>query len=118
MVHGMDEMTLEVESEFKLLGSQAVDGIPIISNRKFQSKIRVATGEWAVVAGLMTDSDATTISGIPGLSTIPFLRKNDRNRSHGDTLIVLKPHLLSLPPTEQVTKPAWVGSETRPRPIL
>ena len=117
-VHGTDEITLEVESEFKLLGSQAVDGIPIISNRKFQSKVRVATGEWAVMAGLMTDSDATTISGIAGLSAIPVLRKNDRNRSHGETLIVLKPHLLGLPPTEQIMKAAWVGSETRPRPIL
>ena len=117
-VHGTDEMTLEVESEFKLLGSQAVDGIPIISNRKFQSKVRVGTGEWAVIAGLMTDSDATTISGIAGLSVVPVLRKNDHNRSHGETLIVLKPHLLSMPPTEQVIKAAWVGTETRPRPIL
>ena len=68
-VHGMDEVTLDVESEFKLLGSQSVDNIPIISNRKFQSKIRIQNGEWAILAGLMTDSDGITISGIAGVST-------------------------------------------------
>ena len=114
-VHGMDEMTLEVESEFKLLGSQAVDGIPIISNRKFQSKVRIRNGEWAVLSGLMTESESKTISGIAGLSVVPVLRNNKGNRNRGETLIVLKPHLLNLPPTEWITNAAWVGTETRPR---
>ncbi len=114
-VHGMDEMTLEVESEFKLLGSQTVDGIPVISNRKFQSKVRVRNGEWAILSGLMTESESKTISGIAGLSVVPVLRNNKGNRNRGETLIVLKPHLLNLPPTESVSKAAWVGTESRPR---
>ena len=117
-VHGLEATTLEVEAEFKLLGSQTVDNIPIISNRKFQSKIRLENGEWAVLAGLMSDSDAVTVSGIAGLSVIPVLRNNNRTRAHGETLIVLKPHLLNLPPTESVTEAAWVGTETKPRTAL
>ena len=34
--------------------------------------------------------------------------------SFSDTLLVLKPHLVSLPPWEYVTPPLWTGTETRP----
>jgi general secretion pathway protein D len=117
-VHGMDEVTLEVEAEFKLLGSTSIDNIPVISNRKFQSKARLMNGQWAVLAGLMNGSDARTVSGLAGLSVIPFLNNNTTTRSHTETLIILKPHLLNLPPMENVPKAAWVGTETRPRTAL
>jgi len=112
-IHGTDEVSLEVDAEFKLLGAGAVDGIPIISSRKYTSKVRLRTGEWAVLAGLMTKSETNTITGIPGLSLIPLLRSNTTSKEDGATLIVLKPHLLVLPPTEFPTWRAWSGSETR-----
>jgi general secretion pathway protein D len=117
-VHGPDEVSLDLEAEFKLLGSQAVDGIPVISNRKFQSKVRVREGEWAVLAGLMTDSEGRNISGIAGLTSIPFLHKDNKTKSHGETLVVLKPHILIQPPSELVTHAAWYGTETKPRTPL
>ena len=66
-IHGTDEVTLDVNAEFKLLGAASVDGIPVISSRKYESKTRVMTGEWAVLAGLMTSSEARTITGITHL---------------------------------------------------
>ena len=117
-IHGIDEVTLDINAEFKLLGAAAVDGIPIISSRKYESKTRVMTGEWAVLAGLMTSSEARTITGIPILSVIPLLRKNDVNTDHGETLIVLKPHLLILPPSETATWRAWSGTETKLPTVL
>jgi type II secretory pathway component HofQ len=116
--HGTEDVTLEVEAEFKLLGSTSVDNIPVISNRKFQSKVRLIDGEWAVLAGLLNGSEAKTVSGLAGLSVIPFLNNNNTTLSHTETLIVLKPHLLSVPPTESITREAWVGTETRPRTAL
>jgi hypothetical protein len=71
------------------------------------------TGQWAVLAGLMTASEARTITGIPILSLIPLLRSNKVNTEYGQTLIVLKPHLLVLPPTESATWRAWCGTETK-----
>jgi general secretion pathway protein D len=114
-VHGMDELSLDVSAEYKLLGSTSVDGIPVIVNTKFESKVRLTQGQWAVLTGLMTASDARTISGIPGLMAIPFLRTTTHNVDRGNTLVVLKPHLLSLPPTEWSTPEGWVGTETKPR---
>jgi general secretion pathway protein D len=112
-IHGVDEVSLDIDAEFKLLGAGSVDGIPIVSNRKYESKVRLVTGEWAVLAGLMTGSDARTITGIPILSAIPFLRSNKINKDSSQTLIVFKPHLQILPPTETATWRAWTGSETR-----
>jgi hypothetical protein len=71
------------------------------------------TGEWAVLAGLMTSSEARSITGIPILSRIPLLRSNNINTDYGQTLIVLKPHLLILPPSESLTWRAWCGTETK-----
>jgi type II secretory pathway component HofQ len=117
-IHGTDEVTLDLDAEFKLLGAATVDGIPVISSRKYESKTRVMTGEWAVLAGLMTSSEARTITGIPILSLIPLLRKNDVNTDYGQTLIVLKPHLLILPPSESATWRAWCGTETKLPTVL
>jgi len=41
------------------------------------------------------------------------LRNNKINKDSGETLIVLKPHLLIAPPTETATWRAWTGTETR-----
>jgi len=112
-VHGTDDVSLDVNAEFKLLGAATVNGIPVISSRKYESKIRLKTGEWAVLAGLMTRSEARTITGIPGLTLVPVLRSNTKTTDDGETLIVLKPHLLNLPPAESPTWRAWCGTETR-----
>ncbi len=112
-IHGPDEVSLDIDAEFKLLGSSTIDGIPVIASKKYESKVRVSTGEWAILAGLMTASEARTITGLPILSLIPLFRSNSINRDSGETLIVLKPHILVLPPTETATWKAWCGSETR-----
>jgi len=112
-VHGVEEVSLDIDAEFKLLGAGSVDGIPIVSARKFESKVRVGTGEWAVLGGLMTGSEARTITGIPLLSSIPLLRNNKTTHEDSETLIILKPHLLILPPTETATWRAYCGTETR-----
>ncbi|HEX4594735.1 MAG TPA: type II and III secretion system protein [Bryobacteraceae bacterium] len=117
-IHGADEVTLDIDAEFKLLGATSVDGIPVISSRKYESKTRVMTGEWAVLAGLMSSSEARTITGIPILSMIPLLRKNDINKDYGQTLIVLKPHLLIPSPSESPTWRAWSGTETKLPSVL
>jgi len=111
-IHGTEEVSLDLDVEFKLLGSASVDGIPVVSSKKYESKVTLKTGEWAVLAGLMTASESRTLGGIPLLSAIPLLRSNSVNRDEGQALIVLKPHLLVEPPTESPTWQAWSGSET------
>jgi general secretion pathway protein D len=112
-IHGMDEVSLDIDAEFKVLGATTGNGIPVIGSTKYESKVSVMTGEWAVLAGLMTASEARTITGIPIISYIPLFKNNMITHDNGETVIVLKPHILSLPPTESRTWKAWTGSETR-----
>jgi general secretion pathway protein D len=116
-VHGTEEVSLDVEAEFKVLSGQSANGIPVIATRKLESKVRLRDGEWALVAGLMSANDAKTITGFPGLSRIPALgealRENDRNRSHTDVVLMLRPILLDPPPDPSATRRLWLGSETR-----
>jgi type II secretory pathway component HofQ len=116
-VHGTDEMSLELSAEFKLLGASSVDNIPVIAERKLESKVRLRNGQWAVLAGLATKSELKTVTGIPGLMFIPFLRKNTTQEDRSDTLILLKPHLLNQPPTETLTHLDWIGTESRGRTL-
>jgi general secretion pathway protein D len=117
-VHEDMEVTLDVDAEFKSLGSTSVNGIPVINSEQYQGKVRLKDGEWAIVAGLVTTNDAETPTGIAGLSTLPLIgglfTHHVREQDRSDTLLVLKPHLVSLPPWEYFSPALWTGSETRP----
>ena len=52
-VHDQGEVTLDIESEFKVLGATDANGNPSISSRKYAGKVRLRMDESAVVAGLM-----------------------------------------------------------------
>lgn len=117
-IHGMDEVTLDLDTEFKVLSGSSLNGIPIISSRKFTSKVRLVEGDWAVVAGLMSSTEARMISGVAGLAEVPVLGKlfsqTTKNETTSEVLLIIKPSLLNLPPDQFVTPAMWTGSELRP----
>ena len=117
-IHGMDEVTLDLETEFKVVSGQSLNGIPIISNRKLATKLRLREGESAVVAGLLTSSQARTVGGIAGVSNIPVLgelfRQTDKEVQTTEVLLVIKPSLLNLPADQFATPTIFTGSNARP----
>ena len=117
-VHENYEVTLDVDAQFKTLGVDSGNGIPVIGTRQYQGKVRLKDGEWAVIAGLVTASDAETPTGIAGLMNIPWIGRLFSHQTHTkestQTLIVLKPHFVALPPWETALKPIWTGTESRP----
>lgn len=121
-VHGMEEVTLDIEASFKLLTGTAANGIPVIADREYKGMIRMREGQLAVVAGLMSRTEATTATGIAGLSDIPLigkiLRENTSDNNRDETLLVLRPHIVIAPPSELSIHEAWVGTESRPLETL
>jgi type II secretory pathway component GspD/PulD (secretin) len=117
-VHGVEEVSLDLESEFKVLAGEGINGIPIISNRRLASRVRLKFGEWASVGGLMTVTEARTITGLIGIARIPvigpLLRSNTKTDEERAVLLLLKPRLVTLPPDQYPTRALRVGSETRP----
>ncbi|HTD45382.1 MAG TPA: type II and III secretion system protein [Bryobacteraceae bacterium] len=117
-VHENYEVTLDVDAQFKTLGTDSGNGIPVIGTRQYQGKVRLKDGEWAVIAGLVTTNDAESPTGIAGLMNIPWIGRLFSHQTHTkestQTLIVLKPRLVALPPWETALKPIWTGTESRP----
>ncbi len=117
-VNGIEEVTLELETEFKQVTGQSLNGIPIISSRKYTSSVRLREGDSAVVAGLLTSDEARSISGVAGLAQIPGLgglfRLTNKSLQTSEVILVIKPSLLNLPPDELPTPAIFTGSATRP----
>jgi general secretion pathway protein D len=116
-VHDSREVSLDVEAEFKLLGSTNFNGIPVISNRKFLNHVRLRFDESAIVAGLVNNTTAVALSGLAGAVRVPGLGllfgRTTKDHDQGEVVLVIRPHLLSLPPSEIVTRPIFIGAESR-----
>jgi general secretion pathway protein D len=84
-------------------GSVNLGGIdqPIIGQRKVTHDIRLKAGEVGLLGGLINQQDNKTVTGIPGLSSIPLLgrlfsgQSVDHNRD--ELMIVLIPHIIRRP---------------------
>jgi general secretion pathway protein D len=117
-IHDMDDVSLDLDTEFKVLGNGSLNGIPVISNRKVTSNVRLREGEWGVVAGLMSSSEARTIHGLAGISAIPvlgqLLQQHSKDVSTTEVLLIIKPTLLNVPPSQFVSPAIWTGPDTRP----
>lgn len=117
-VEGENGVALDVDAAFTTLGATAADGIPAIAQRKFQGKVRLAPGEWAVLAGLTQSTESLSTTGIAGLARLPLIghlfRGDTIQRDSDETLIVMKPHIIGLPPWDFPVTEMEVGSESRP----
>jgi len=56
-----------------LQGLATQNDIPLFETREFDSILRLRSSEVAVLAGLMQDTVENTVSGIPGLRSIPLI---------------------------------------------
>ncbi|MBI3693627.1 MAG: type II and III secretion system protein [Acidobacteria bacterium] len=118
-IHDLEEVSLTIEAEFRLLSGASLNGIPVISDRKFNSAVRLKEGETSIVSGLAVAQSARTQSGVAGLSQLPFIgslwRQNTYQIDQNELLIAITPRLTIAPPAEQAAPLAfYFGSELRP----
>ena len=96
-----DEVYMHVEIEVSNVKERIdIGGIqqPVIGQRKVIDDLRVKEGEMSIIGGLVQYQDSTTISGIPGLMNIPFLKRffssEAIDRSQSELIIALVPHIV------------------------
>jgi general secretion pathway protein D len=116
-VESGNEVNIELDTEYKLLGAANVNGIPILNNRKLQSTVRLKDNQWALVAGLTSLSKSRTLAGPSFFSRVPLLghiiSHFTRNDAKTYVFMLLRPHVLSLPASERVTHEVYLGSDRR-----
>jgi type II secretory pathway component GspD/PulD (secretin) len=112
-VNGDGEIALDLEAEFKALGTQTFNTVPSVSQRKYTGSVVLHEGEWAVLAGLDQESRSHSKNGLVGLSEIPgldeILSENTRDHSENKTLIVIKPSVTRLPMSENISPQYLLG---------
>ena len=118
-VHSLEEVTLDVDAEFKVLTAQSVNGIPVIANRVMKEMVTLQMGQWAVLGGLLDVEGAHSIAGIAGISRIPYLgpltNMYTKTKSDDEVLVMMRPHLITAPPGAGASPRTYrLGSETRP----
>jgi general secretion pathway protein D len=71
---------------------------PVISQKKIEHDIRLKEGEVNVLGGIFEQTDTKTISGLPFLAQLPFLRylfsSESKERIDNEIVFVLIPHIV------------------------
>jgi general secretion pathway protein D len=103
-VHDNGDVSIHIELDISTVSGYAnIGGIqqPIIGQRKVTHDIRMHEGEINLLGGLINSSDSKQVTGIPGLSSVPLLRRlftgSSMDHERDDLMIVLIPHIIRQP---------------------
>ncbi|HEU4400598.1 MAG TPA: secretin N-terminal domain-containing protein, partial [Candidatus Polarisedimenticolia bacterium] len=119
-VHHNKEITLKLKVEVSSLSGQVSAGggltQPIIGTREIDTTIRLKDAETNLLAGLIREEERKSMSGLPGLSKIPIVRRlfgnTETNVTQTDIVLTLTPHIIRIPDvTEEDLLPLWIGTE-------
>lgn len=112
LVHNNSDVALELEVQFRTLGSTSANGIPVILNREYKGGILLKEGEPAVVAGMITASDQRSLSGLPAFSRIPGLgvltSQQSKQEEDDELLILITPYVVRGPERPEAPE-IWIG---------
>ena len=108
-VHTDEDVSLQLELQFRALGTQSLNGVPVISNREYKGSIVLQDGEPAVIAGMLSRTEQKSMSGIPGLAHVPALNQvlttNQKEEDNDELLIIITPHINRM--AEPVSSEIW-----------
>jgi len=112
-VHGDNSVALKLELQVRSLTGASANGVPVIANQEYQGSISLRDGEPAVVAGEITTNDQYSMSGIPGIASLPGLNQalldNNRVKENDELLIMITPHVVAN--NKRDTEEIWVTAK-------
>jgi general secretion pathway protein D len=116
-VHAGREVSMKLSMDVSAVDSYvSIGGIsqPVIGQRKIEHDIRLRDGEVSIIGGMMEDSRTKSISGIPGLASIPLLKylfsQDTSDHSTNEIVFVLIPHIIRGPETSRAGDMLDVGT--------
>jgi general secretion pathway protein D len=118
-VHHDGEVTLNLKLDVSAVGPPGYQGLPTFNSRTVTTVIRLRDGETNILAGLINDQERLSLTGIPGLASIPVLGRifshNKKEVLETDIVMTLTPHVVRRPQiTEEDLRSFQVGGESAP----
>ncbi len=114
-VHYNNEVTLDLELEISSVLSGGLQ--PILGNRLAITTCRLKNGETNVLAGLLTNEERKSLSGIAGLSRIPVLGKLFSNTEkvvqQTDIIMTIRPVIVRGPNITEADRAPYELSNLR-----
>jgi tetratricopeptide (TPR) repeat protein len=94
MIHRDNSIDIKLEMQIRSLGTQTVNGVPIINNQEFNGIVSAKNGESVAVAGNLTQSESRILNGYSLLTSIPGLANRNVQEEDDELLVVLTPHVV------------------------
>jgi len=110
-IHADEDVSLQLELQFRALGSQSLNAVPVIQNREYKGSILLSDGEPAVIVGMVSRTDQKSLSGIPGVASVAGLNQivttNTKEEDSDELLIVITPHINRM--AEHASSEIWLA---------
>ena len=121
-ISGDGDIGIDLEAEYRTLGSVTIDSVPSVAERSFKGTVNLREGEWAILAGIDAFSDSSTRNGIAGIADLPglnqLLAEHTRDTQKSNTLLVIKPTITRLPMSEAFSPQFLLGTHRGQRILL
>jgi len=100
-VHAGNEVTLKMSLEVSsVTGSVSIGGFsqPQIGQRRIEHEARLKDGEVNLIAGILNDTETSSLSGYPGLIKAPILKylfgQDNKQRNESEIVFAVIPHIV------------------------
>jgi general secretion pathway protein D len=104
-------VTLQLEFEIRALSGENINGIPILSNRTLSQTVRVREDQPTLIGGLTDVEGTRTLSGLPGLATLPGIGYafGMRNNALQDTELLILVTARRVRSSDRFTRTIYAG---------
>ena len=90
---------------------------PVIGQKRMELDMRMKDGEINMIGGLISDENDKSVSGVPGLASIPgignLFKSTNVTKTQDELLIVMVPHIIRSPDiTDEDLRAVATGNET------
>jgi len=96
--HHNDEVSLQLRVQLDNISGTTLQGLPTFGNRFVETLLRLKDGETSLLAGLILTEERTSMTGIPGLASVPILGRlfaaNKDEARETDIVLILTPRVV------------------------
>jgi len=97
-VHHDNEVSIALEVQLSTISGTGFGGLPKFGNRAVNTVLRLGDGETSLLAGLINDVERTSLTGTPGLASVPVLGRifsaNKKEIEESDIVLTLTPRII------------------------